>query len=150
MVHMPCFRIRRKIEATGGAAFSGDVAFSGGTLTTGSLNNSSGSMTISSSGVAIGGGTKLTKLLFGSGTVNAPSFAATDSASAGAPGSCQMSVTGAAIGNYVFVQAASVPDGLVLVSASAATNVVDLDFMATACTAVAGCKLTIQYMLLTG
>lgn len=142
---MPSNRIRRKIEATGGMTITGDVSITGA-LTAGSPTTT-GSMTISSSGVAIGGGTKLTKLLFGSANVAAPSFGATAGASiAGSP----ITVTGAAVGSYAWVTSTSMPDGLTLVSGSPASNLINLTFESAACTAVAGCNLTIQYLVITG
>lgn len=152
---MPAFRIKRQLLATGGATISGCTTISGslsqstlGALTAGSLTISSGSTTVSASGIAIGGGTKFTKLLYGSGVVNAPSFDATGAASGGAPGSCQMALTGALATDYIFTTATSAPAGLVLTSVTGGTNLINLDFQAAACTAVAGCALTIQYLLL--
>lgn len=151
---MPSFRIRRKIEATGGMdmegnidIISGTLSASSGALTSGSLNVASGSTTINASGIGIGGGTKLTKMLFGTAVVAAPSFAATAGAStAGSP----ITVTGANIGNYAWVTSSSMPDGLTLVGGSPASNLINLKFESAACTAVAGCNLTIQYLVFAG
>jgi hypothetical protein len=152
---MPAFRIKRQLLATGGATISGGTTISGsllhtnGPFTAGSITNTSGSMTINASGVAIGAGTKVTKMLFGTGIVFAPSFGAAAAASGGGvESSCGMTLTGAAIGNYVWATATSMPTGLTMVSASPYTDGLEMGFIGAACTAVAACHLTIQYLVL--
>jgi hypothetical protein len=152
---MPAFRVRQQLLATGGAVISGGTTISGSMsqtgapFTAGSIINSSGSMTINASGVAIGGGTKVTKLLTGTAIVFAPSFGAAAAASgANAESACDMVVTGAAIGSYAFATATSAPTGLVLVAASPYTDGIELTFCGAACTAVAACHLTIQYLVI--
>jgi hypothetical protein len=144
------YKIRRPLVATGGIDITGDLIITDaltldtGPYIAGSITNSSGSMTISASGVAIGASTKITKLLVGTANVLGPSFAATTAASAGG---CPITVLGAAVGQRCWVMATSVPTGLVLTAGSPATNMINLKFATAGCTAVAEAALTIQYLV---
>lgn len=99
-------------------------------LTTGSLGNAVG------------------KLQFGSGLVNSPSFGAT----AGASGAtATLTIPNAATSDKVFVQAASAPVGVeITYGYISAASVLTLGFQSSGCTAVAGCAMTINYLLLSG
>lgn len=62
---MASFKVRRPAIFNSGIEVTGNITQTGGKITTGSMNHSSGSMTISASGVGVGSGTKVTRILHG-------------------------------------------------------------------------------------
>jgi len=97
-------------------------------LTTGSLGNALG------------------KIQFGSGTISSPSFGATAGASAT---TATLTIANAATTDKVFAMPASAPVGLEVTYAYvSAASVLTVGFQSSGCSAVTGCQITMNYLLL--
>lgn len=91
-------------------------------------------------------GNAVSKLQMGSGTISSPSFGATAGASAA---TATMTIANAATTDKVFAMPASAPAGLgVAYAYISAASVMTVGFQSSGCTAIAGCQMTLNYLLL--
>jgi hypothetical protein len=94
-------------------------------------------------------GNAITKIQIGTGTVQSPSFAATAGASAQ---TATLTVGNAATSDKVWVTAASPSIAGLFISSAyvSAASVITMNFQASPCTAVAGCAMKVDYLLIAG
>lgn len=99
---MPTFKTRRLLRPTGGITVGGFTVGTGGGVTAGSLNVSSGCTVIGASGIAIGAGTKILKVLVGSAAACVPQI------NSSTMGAGSIAIAGLTAGAKVFFSGASV------------------------------------------
>ncbi len=141
------YKIRSQLLPTGGLSLGGTTMATTGVITTGSLTVNSGSTTIGASGVAIGGGTKVSQLMYGSVVIAVPQI----TASGPVVEADSTAIANLATGTKVWLTTASNPASVTAVIATQArvttASLISGSFVTADHSATSGtCNVTFNYL----